>query len=139
MKTKVCFLIDDDEDDREIFSLALEKATNSYSCITASSGPDALALLNADAPFTPDIIFLDLNMPLMPGKECLQHIKNNTKLANIPVIIYTTSSYSKDIDDTRSLGASHFLVKPPGLGILTRALKRLLSGEELPYFIDHSS
>jgi len=136
MRNPVCFLIDDDEDDREIFELALEKADGSYSCITAKNGPDAIALLNANAGFTPDFIFVDLNMPLMHGKECLQHIKSIPRFANIPVIIYTTSSYGKDVEETRQLGAAHFLVKPPGLGILTKALKRILNNEALPYYID---
>lgn len=135
-KTNVCFLIDDDEDDREIFELALEKANSSYSCITAKNGHDALAILNADTSIAPDFIFVDLNMPLMPGKECLQHIKSDPRFSNTPIVIYTTSSYGKDIDETRRLGASHFLVKPPGLGILTRALASILNGESLPYYIE---
>jgi CheY-like chemotaxis protein len=136
MKTPVCFLIDDDEDDREIFALALEKADGSYSCITAKNGPDALAILNADVAAIPDFIFVDLNMPLMHGKECLQHIKGNARFVNTPVIIYTTSSYNRDVEETRQLGASHFLVKPPGLSLLTKSLKRILNNEALPYYID---
>lgn len=136
MKTPVCFLIDDDEDDREIFMMALEKATITYSCTTANNGPDALALLNTDTDFIPDFIFVDLNMPLMHGKECLQQIKSMPRFANTSVIIYTTSSYDKDVEETRRLGASHFLVKPPGIGILAKTLERILNNEALPFYLD---
>lgn len=136
MGSPVCFLIDDDEDDREIFILALQKANAQFSCISANSGQEAITILSADTAPTPDFIFIDLNMPLMHGKECLAYLKNIPRFANTPVIIYTTSSYSKDVEETRRLGASHFLVKPPGMGILTNVLKRILDKEALPYYID---
>ncbi len=130
------FLIDDDEDDREIFLLALEKANVNFSCSAAKSGPVALDMLNTDTGFIPDFIFVDLNMPLMHGKECLQQIKSMPRFANTSVIIYTTSSYDKDVEETRRLGASHFLVKPPGIGILAKTLKRILNNEALPFYLD---
>jgi CheY-like chemotaxis protein len=136
MMQPVCFLIDDDEDDREIFAWALEKADAVFSCITAKSGPEALAMLNAETTFAPDFIFIDLNMPLMHGKECLQHIKSMERFVNTPVVIYTTSSYSKDVEDTQQLGASHFLVKPPGMAMLTKVLTRIINREALPYYIE---
>ncbi len=48
----------------------------------------------------------------MKGRECLVELKKNSELKNIPVIIYTTSSASKDIDETHELGASYFITKP---------------------------
>jgi len=136
MAKPTCFLIDDDEDDREIFEIALQNATGLYECITAKNGYDAIAMLKDNPGFNPDFIFLDLNMPLMHGKECLEHIKSMPGFLHIPVIIYTTSSYSKDIEDTKQLGAAHFLVKPPGLAPLTQALKRIVNKEALPYCLD---
>jgi CheY-like chemotaxis protein len=65
---KTCLLVDDDEDDKEIFSLALTEANPSIKCVVASDGHEALSLLR-DGSFIPDYIFLDLNMPLMSGKE----------------------------------------------------------------------
>jgi CheY-like chemotaxis protein len=129
-----CFLIDDDEDDREIFLLALEDAHISSSLVTAKNGVDALKMIEEDPDFIPDFIFVDLNMPYMTGKECLAAIKQIPRLANVPTIIYTTSSYGKDADDARELGAAHFLVKPPSITALTSALNAILEGSSSNYF-----
>jgi CheY-like chemotaxis protein len=136
MKQPLCFLIDDDQDDREIFMIALENADDDYQCVTAKNGVDAVNMINSDPDFDPDFIFIDLNMPYMTGKECLQLIKNTDRFVTTPVIIYTTSSYGKDVEETKSLGASHFLVKPPGINSLTKILSELLDGKDLPYLIE---
>lgn len=135
MKQPTCFLIDDDDDDREIFVMALEKASQSLKCVTAKNGVEALKLIEQDNEFVPDFVFLDLNMPYMTGKECLKIIKQNERLNATPVIIYTTSSYSKDIEETKAMGASHFLVKPSGMGNLTNILSDLLKKSEMPFLI----
>lgn len=139
MEKNTCFLIDDDEDDREIFMMALENADASYTCVEAGNGKDALDLLEREPLFCPQFIFIDLNMPYLSGKECLRQIKKDTRFSNTPIIIYTTSSYSKDVEETQQLGAAHFLVKPSGMAVLVNALTRVLSQQQLPYFIDHTS
>src|ERR1700739_3500683 len=90
------FLIDDDADDREIFSLALGKADQKVKCVVARDGEEALDILKGNKEFTPDSIFLDLNMPRMDGRECLVEIRKIERLKNIPICIYTTSSLEKD-------------------------------------------
>ena len=131
-----CFLIDDDEDDREIFTLALEDANRSYKCITAVNGKDALEKLHADQTFIPDFIFLDLNMPVMNGKQFLKEIKTIPRLAHIPVVIYTTSSYEKDIEETKQLGATHYIVKPSSIDTLTKILSELFQKQYTSFSID---
>jgi len=135
MSDFTCFLIDDDPDDREIFALALEEADQTYKCITASNGIDALKKLNTDLSFVPDLIFLDLNMPVMNGKQCLNEIKKIPRLSDIPVIIYTTSSYVQDIEETKQLGASHYLIKPSNIRTLTNCLTELLKRDNPPFLI----
>lgn len=133
----VVYLIDDDEDDRDIFSIALERARAEAVCLTAKNGPEALhSLNNIDVP---DYIFIDLNMPFMSGRECLAEIKKRPMLRNVPAVIYTTSSHSKEADELMELGAAHFLVKPNSMGKLTEVLKELLTGAPLPYFINMSA
>ncbi len=122
-----CFLIDDDADDREIFTTALEDVDKNYKCLTALNGKDALEKLKGDETLIPDFIFLDLNMPIMTGKECLQEIKNIQRLNATPVIIYTTSSHPKDIEETKQLRASHYLIKPPCMIKLTKILSDFFS------------
>jgi CheY-like chemotaxis protein len=126
MANLTCFLVDDDVDDLEIFALAVEDLRVGVHCVTAADGIDALEKLRNDDGFTPDFIFLDLNMPRMNGKQCLLEIKKIQRLSSTPVIIYSTSSNRKDIDDTLKLGASHFLTKPSSISSLTQELSVLL-------------
>ena len=118
---KICLLVDDDEDDKEIFAMALNEANPSIECYIASDGIEALLMLS-DTSFVPDYIFLDLNMPLMSGKECLVEIRKRPHLTETPVIIFSTSSSQKDIVDTKALGASSFITKPPRISMLAKKL-----------------
>ena len=128
-----CFLIDDDEDDREIFSLALSTANSSSTYVTATNGEDALRILEDQPDYIPDFIFLDLNMPFMDGRSCLKELRKISKLRDVPVIMFTTSSYSKDIEDTLKLGASHYLIKPSSLNGLVEILISFFEGNRTSY------
>jgi CheY-like chemotaxis protein len=68
-------------------------------------------LLDRPEPLTPDVIFLDLNMPGINGKAALQEIRRQEKLAAVPVIILSTSIRLKDIDDTYRDGANRYISK----------------------------
>ena len=122
-----CLLVDDDDDDKEIFCLALAEADPSIQCYIASDGIEALEMLSNTA-FTPEYIFLDLNMPLMSGKECLVEIKKRPHLEKTSVIIFSTSASQKDIEDTIELGASSFITKPPLISTLTEKLLQVFNG-----------
>lgn len=124
----ICFLIDDDDDDQEIFSLALSNIDENIDCITANDGIDALTKLNKEEQFTPNFIFLDLNMVRMNGRECLSAIRKIPRLDHIPVIIYSTSSEQNDITETKNLGAADYIVKPPSMGLLEKRLEQVLRG-----------
>lgn len=121
---RTCLLVDDDEDDREIFCLALNQVDPSVNCLTASDGLAALSILK-ERSFVPDYIFLDLNMPRMDGKECLREIRKQKHLADIPVIIFSTSSADKEKEETKRLGANSFIVKPPLVSILAENLHQI--------------
>lgn len=122
----ICFLIDDDDDDQEIFALALSSIDTDIHCITANDGIEALNKLNIDSDFIPDFIFLDLNMVRMNGRECLTEIRKLPRLKETPVIIYSTSSEEKDITETKLLGATDYIVKPPSISILIKRLEQVL-------------
>ncbi|RPD38672.1 response regulator [Chitinophaga barathri] len=125
MKHKLsCLLIDDDRDDQEIFKLALQDVNEEVYCLTADDGIKGLQMLQTEENFVPSFIFLDLNMPRMTGKDCLTAIKSNPMLASIPVVIYSTSSDPKDIQDTKELGATDYVVKQYSIASLKEILKR---------------
>nr|WP_293833261.1 response regulator [uncultured Arsenicibacter sp.] len=124
---KTCFLVDDDVDDQEIFALALQKVDPAITCLFANDGIDALTKLRQDESFIPHYIFLDLNMPRMNGRQCLIELKKITRLSLVPVIMYSTSSELKDIQETKALGATDYVAKPPSISILTQALAHIFA------------
>jgi CheY-like chemotaxis protein len=119
--SKTCFLIDDDPDDQLIFAIALQNYNSSFICHTANNAFEALQRLE-HGDFRPDYIFIDLNMPGMDGIECLSRVKSNEQLKKIPVIIFTTSSREKDIEETHALGAIAFIIKPYHVADLSKKL-----------------
>lgn len=105
-------LVDDDADDRELFLIALDRlGEDGLTCQTAADGPEALRRLS-NGEVAPDIIFLDLNMPLMTGHQVLQHLKTEEKTRDIPVVILSTATDAHSIAQARQLGASCFFSKP---------------------------
>lgn len=105
------FLIDDDPDDREIFAELLAEDHPSIVLQQAINGADAFEKLKSENFTKPDLIFLDLNMPIMDGRTFLQHIKMDPDLKDIPVIIYTTSSSDLDRNFAMENKAAFFLTK----------------------------
>jgi CheY-like chemotaxis protein len=110
----ILMIVDDDKDDRFFFQLAVKELGKEFECIMAENGLDAIEKLKAMKRL-PDYIFLDLNMPLMNGKECLEELKKNEKLRVIPVIMYSTSGFKDDIDTTQKMGAAYYLPKPANI------------------------
>jgi len=123
MSNSFHFLIaDDDPDDVALFRDVLNEVSDRVHITTASDGIEALEQLQT-APEAPGLIFLDLNMPRMGGKECLKIIKSEPSLSSIPVIIYTTSSQSRDIEEAMMDGAMCFITKPSSMKELRHILK----------------
>lgn len=102
--------VDDDPDDRMFFTEALQKLSFPYEINTISHCLELIQYLDAGEKF--DIIFLDVNMPLMNGKQCLRVLKANEKYRDIPVIIFTVSQNQHDIDEVYDIGAHFYIVKP---------------------------
>ncbi|HEY0355666.1 MAG TPA: response regulator [Flavisolibacter sp.] len=105
-------LVDDDADDISLFGDVLNEVESGIELKIAMNGVEALEKLGQLHPDLPDIIFLDLNMPRMEGLECLREIKASPQFRHIPVIMYTTSSLSKDIEEAMMSGAICFITKP---------------------------
>jgi CheY-like chemotaxis protein len=128
MKPKNILLIDDDEDDQALFVDALNQIDNSFRCDIASSGSEAMHSLNTKSP-TPDIIFLDLNMPKMNGYECLAEIKKEEKFKHIPIVIYSTVTVQSENQRTQLMEAEHLLTKPNDFTVLVKELSSILDSE----------
>ena len=125
-KIDLLLLIDDDSDDQHVFAEALSEIDDSINLFTASNGLEALEALRQTTSRLPDLIFLDLNMPKMNGKQFLKEIKSEPNLQDIPVVIYTTSSANADKEETLDLGAISFIVKPDSYGGVCQAIRSVL-------------
>jgi CheY-like chemotaxis protein len=126
----VCFFIDDDTDDQEIFGMALSEVFPGGRCLFASDGIEALDRLS-DTSFSPSCIFIDLNMPRMNGRECLEEIGKIERLRRVPVFIYSTSQDHMLIEECKALGAVDVVVKPTGLKALTDRLEQIIHDNHL--------
>jgi CheY-like chemotaxis protein len=125
MSYQKLMLIDDDEDDQEIFLAALHEISASVTCYSYSSAREALHKL-VSKEITPEVIFLDLNMPVMNGQQFLVEIKKIKELEAIPIIIFSTSSHQGTIQLTKDLGADEFITKPNNFDDLVNILKPII-------------
>ena len=123
-------LIDDDEDDLDIFFQALMKIDPSIQFAGFKNGMEAIKLLNDSDMLLPDLIFLDLNMPCMNGLECLKMIRENGALNNTPVIIYSTAARLDGPVDPNYQPVK-FLSKPATFNEIVQALKVIISNHIL--------
>ncbi|PBQ32897.1 response regulator [Sphingobacteriaceae bacterium] len=126
MQYQTILLIDDDVEDQEIFTNALSKVSDLVQCVCFTNARTALEKLKAKE-LNPDIIFLDLNMPIMNGREFLTLLKNTEALKEIPVIIFSTSASPTTIKETRDLGAKDFITKPNRFDQLVEILKPIIN------------
>jgi CheY-like chemotaxis protein len=120
-------LADDDEDDRMIFKDALDAVKVKSKVTLVNDGiqlMDYLQNLDGDLPH---IVFLDLNMPRKGGIECLLEIRNDRKLKNLSIAIYSTSASEMDIEDTFVKGANVYIKKPNDFDTLVKILQEVLT------------
>lgn len=125
-------MADDDEDDIMFAHNALKECRLANDFHSVRNGEELLDYLYrrgeyqklADSP-RPGLILLDLNMPLMDGREALEFIKADPDLRAIPVVILTTSSAEEDIYKTYDLGASSFITKPVTFSALVEIMRHM--------------
>src|SRR5437868_12001500 len=117
---------DDDPEDCELFEEALSHIDSDLIPVIATDGKRALKLLDT-MPELPQYIFLDINMPVVDGKRCLIEIKKNLRLKDIPVIMYSTTSDTNEIQQYYKLGAHDFLIKPNNFNRLCESLDSIFA------------
>ena len=119
-------LADDDDDDRMLFSEAIEEISIKTKLSLFNHGQELMDYLSAPSVVLPDLIFLDLNMPIKNGMECLKEIRQNSNLKDLCIAIYSTSSSEKDIEETFLNGANIYLNKPNNFVKLQSSVERIL-------------
>jgi CheY-like chemotaxis protein len=118
-------IAEDDKDDYLFLVEGLQKISLTYNVARAANGLECITYLKAGN--KPDLIFLDLNMPIKNGLDCLKFIKDRDDLKHIPVIIYSTSHYIKDIDCAFKNDAHYYIVKPACADMLVDILQLLIN------------
>lgn len=118
-------LAEDDEDDAFFFKETIQGLMNEMELTIVENGVLAMKHLQHNIE-VPDFIFLDLNMPLKDGIECLKEIKNIDNLKAVKTIILSTSSNASQIQKCYELGADLYIVKPSSFKELKGTLKNCL-------------
>lgn len=125
-KPLLIYLVDDDKEDRTLFIEALDEIDIHVRVEDFDNGVTLMDnLLNTNNPL-PGAIFLDLNMPLMNGEECVDDIRNEPQFAQIPIIIYSTHADEFVVRKLLEKGANWYLIKPDSFDKLKKLLIKSL-------------
>ncbi len=126
------FLIEDDQDDQYMFKMILAELGFDYDLVCFENGLEAYEFLtkatfseSSDQKTQPDIILLDLNLPVWDGKKTLSVLKKDLRFQAIPIIIYTTSKSEHDITECYSLGANSYISKAAEYDLLQIQIKTI--------------
>jgi two-component SAPR family response regulator len=114
--------VDDDEDDFFLFKKAVNEISDRYSVLHADTSENLFELIKV---IKPAFIFLDIDMPLMNGVDCLKIIRSAQKYDGIPVIIYSTCKEYKEISYSNK--ANYYLVKPDSFAKILTSLNSILT------------
>jgi len=120
--SKKVLLIDDDEDEQLIFTEALKEINDSVKCFCVINAEEAIRFLHQSMP---DFVFLDVNMPVLNGFDCLDLIKKDEKLKRIPVIMYSTGMDEAIARSAIRKGAFACIKKENTIGELAKTLKKI--------------
>ena|ERR1051326_3854905 len=132
MNQTVILLAEDDANDVFLFRRAVQKAGLASKVVDVPDGREAVQYLSGEPPYAnralfpvPDLLLLDLKMPLMDGFDVLGWKKTRPELADLPAIVLSSSTIEADIKRAQSLGALDYLIKPSDTANLLRLVQEL--------------
>jgi CheY-like chemotaxis protein len=117
------FYADDDENDRLLMEIALERLGTPFTLVLADDGRNALDKLAAGP--LPKIALFDLKMPRMNGLEAIAELRKRPEFAGVFVVMFSSSSHARDIGAAHALGANGYMIKPSAPQDLVVLLKAL--------------
>lgn len=120
-------LADDDSDDLMFFNEALEQSALPLEFMSAENGNELIKML--DAGKTPDILFLDVNMPYKNGIECLIEIRSRPRFKKLPIVIYSTTNYQVNVDACYQGGANLYVIKPNSFNEILTMVQKICTRE----------
>src|SRR5215470_2110454 len=105
-------LVDDNPGDAQLVCEAAATSGHHSQIRVAADGDGALEYLRQNGAIRPDLIILDLNLPGRKGSEVVKQIKSDPHLRRIPVVVFSTSQYGRDLARCYELGANCYVCKP---------------------------
>ena len=126
---KNIILANEDTVDCELFQDAVKKLSIPIKLSILENGVALMKTLEKTVPPSPDVIFLDLNMPLKNGYEALIEIRNIPKLKDIPIVIFSTTASDDAVNKTYEHGANHFICKTSSFSLLVKVIETVLAFE----------
>ena len=122
-------LVEDNEDDVLLTRKGFEEATLALNLHHVKNGQECMAFLRKEGRYvnvpTPDVVLLDLNMPVMDGRQVLAEIVKDEQLCKLPVVVLTTSNGEADILEMYRLRCSSYIVKPVDFTQFQRVIQQL--------------
>jgi CheY-like chemotaxis protein len=123
------FLADDDEDDTFLFQEALEQIYHPADLVTAENGMELMKKLEQSDQI-PDLIFLDMNMPVKNGLECLMELRRSEIYKETPVVILSTSVAGYLLESAHNAGANLYVQKPTSFSSLISIINKCISRKD---------
>jgi CheY-like chemotaxis protein len=120
-------LADDDEDDRIFFKDALQELKVKTIVTMVNDGLELMNYLENPDNLLPNVVFLDLNMPVKSGLDCLIEIRRNKRLRSLAIAIYSTSSSDENIEEAFVKGANIYIKKPNDFSLLKIILEQVVN------------
>ncbi|WP_432985742.1 response regulator [Dactylosporangium sp. CA-233914] len=105
-------LVEDNPDDLELARLAFERGSFASAVDVARDGAEALDYLFTPRPEPPQVVLLDIKLPLVDGIDVLRRVKSDPRTRHIPVVMLTSSAQDRDLHACYELGANSYIVKP---------------------------
>lgn len=129
MSAPLVFSVEDSDADFSLLEVALRECISTVEVLRASDGEQAMRYLQRVGPTKnapwPNLVLLDLNLPRVKGIDILRFIKTQPLICDIPVVVFTSSSNVREMNDALALGAREFITKPLSLDSLFEVMNRV--------------
>jgi CheY-like chemotaxis protein len=124
---KTVILIDDDQDDLDIMKETIQGIDSSLLCISFVYPDEALRVVSSELVFIPNFIFIDINMPIIPGDKLLREFRKNPALKNTSIVMFSTSMPAPVAQVLMERGANKTFQKPSKVADYKTILSSILS------------
>lgn len=119
-------LVDDDPDEESIFQIALDFLGIEYDFLYFEKAYDFVSYIENDTNLLPNIVFVDMKMPQISGKDLIKKIRDSHKFDSMQAIIYTAHINEQDKNAMIAMGIYEFFIKPTEFSELTEMLKVMI-------------